>query len=136
MQPHQIKTQVQNNGGGVMFWGCITADDPGYGTTILEGTIKSEQYIEILQMSLLDTLEYYNKTISDIRSQQDKASSHKSVVTKKWFTNNGFSTDELLDWPAQSPDFNPTEHVWSELKRRLDAYETHPTSQYNLDRME
>ena len=26
---------------------------------------------------------------------------------------------EELDWLAQSPDFNPVDHLWDELKRRL-----------------
>ena len=107
MRPHQITSQVQNNGVDVMFWGGITADRPGHGTTILDGTVNSEEYIKILESSLLDTLNYCGKKVSDIRFQQDKASPHKSAVTKDWFTSNGFSTDEILDWPAQSPDLSP-----------------------------
>jgi len=132
MQPHQTTTKVQNNGGGVMFWGCITADGPGYGTVILEGTINSEEYVKILDSSLLDTLDYYGKTASDIRFQQDKASPHKSDVTRDWFDQNDFSADEILDWPAQSPDLNPIEHVWYQLKRRLDNYMTKPTTKEEL----
>ncbi|KAG2210649.1 hypothetical protein INT46_011549 [Mucor plumbeus] len=133
MQPHQTTTKVQNNGGGVMFWGCITADGPGYGTVILEGTINSEEYVKILDSSsLLDTLDYYGKTASDIRFQQDKASPHKSDVTRDWFDQNGFSEDKILGWSAQSPDLHPIEHVWYQLKRRLDNYMTKPRTKEEL----
>uniref|UniRef100_A0AAR2L0Y8 Tc1-like transposase DDE domain-containing protein n=1 Tax=Pygocentrus nattereri TaxID=42514 RepID=A0AAR2L0Y8_PYGNA len=36
---------------------------------------------------------------------------------------------EELDWPAQSPDFNPIEHLWDELERRLPS---RPTSVSDL----
>jgi transposase len=123
---------VQGNGDGVMFWSCISGDGPGYGTSIIDGTIDSNEYVEILKTSLMQTLEYYGKQVKDIRFQQDKATPHKSNITKAWFSQNGFSVDEILDWPPQSPDLNPIEHVWGELKRHLDAYPNRPTTKEEL----
>jgi hypothetical protein len=48
---------VQGIGDGVMFWGCISGDGPGYSTAIIDGTIDSNKYVEILKTSLMQTLE-------------------------------------------------------------------------------
>jgi len=41
---------------------------------------------------------------------------HKAKLVKTWLDESGV---EELDWPAQSPDFNPSKHLWDELEQRL-----------------
>ncbi|KAG2209363.1 hypothetical protein INT46_002606 [Mucor plumbeus] len=110
---HQIESHVQGDGGSVLFWGLITAEGPGYGSTITERNVNTEVYIDILQTSLLDTLGYYGLDRKSFRFQQDNARPHTSVPTKQWFQPQGFSLKSILDWPPQNPDLNPIVHVWN-----------------------
>ena len=55
----------------------------------------------------------------------DNAPLHKARSIQKWFVEIGV---EDLNWSAQSPDLNPTVHLWDELERRLPARPNPPTS--------
>ena len=47
---------------------------------------------------------------------QDKNPKHTAKIIKKWFEDNKIN---VLPWPLQSPDLNPTEHLGSEVERRI-----------------
>lgn len=55
-------------------------------------------------------------TLGDAVFMQDNAPIHKVGIVEEWFDKMGFQVDEH---PAYSPDLNPIDHVWVELKKWL-----------------
>uniref|UniRef100_A0A7N8YDG6 Coiled-coil domain containing 138 n=1 Tax=Mastacembelus armatus TaxID=205130 RepID=A0A7N8YDG6_9TELE len=60
--------------------------------------------------------------------QQDNDPKHTAKITKEWHRNNSVT---VLDWSSQSPDLNPIEHLWRDLKMAV-----HQRSPSNLTELE
>ncbi|GBM12245.1 hypothetical protein AVEN_155252-1 [Araneus ventricosus] len=81
----------------------------------MKGTVKATNYLDILDNSMLPTLwQQFGK--GPFLFQHDRAPVYTARVVQSWFDDMNV---EELDWPAQSPDLNPIEHLWYKLEHKI-----------------
>jgi hypothetical protein len=120
--PASVVPTVKFGGGGITVWGCFSWNGLGH-LVILHGNINAEGYKDILTHCVLSMVEDQFSG-DDCLYNHDSAPCHKSRSVREWFVDNNILE---MDWPAQSPDVNPVEHLLDELECRL-----HSTSQTAL----
>jgi transposase len=77
-------------------------------------------YCAALEEGLLPITE--DEDNEDLIFMQDNASIHTSNKAKNWLEEHGITL--LVNWPPYSPDLNPIEHLWFDLKAAI--YELNP----------
>lgn len=105
-------------GAGIMFWGCFSWR--GVGTLIpVEGSINGDRYAELLENVIPQTKRNLNMPSPYLL--QDKASVHMTQRVFEARTN--LNIKSLENYPANSPDLNPIEELWSFWKSKVMARE-------------
>lgn len=98
----------------VMVWSIISAKGPGR-LYIVEGNMKSDQYLQVLKTKLLPQAKEWFPD-GEFIFMQDGAPCYNGKIIKEFFKKEELS---VLPWPGNSPDMNPIENLWAIVKQEM-----------------
>lgn len=130
LDPKYTRKDNEQLRGKVTLWGCICAEGLGHAELYVD-TLNAQRYQSILTLNLRSSADAFWPGIDRGQwwFQQDGASPHTAGTSRAWFGQHGI---DVIEWPAWSPDLNPIEELWNDLKVRV--YGRHPHSMAELER--
>ena len=114
-KPECLAPTVKHGGGSVMIWGCFSMAGTGR-IRLCEGRMNQKTYKEVLEEDLLPSAKKLYPDNNDWIFQQDNAPCHTAKSVTTWMEKMNIRT---MSWPAQSPDLNPIENLWNNIKEKM-----------------
>ncbi|KAI3352304.1 hypothetical protein L3Q82_005180 [Scortum barcoo] len=91
--------------------------------------MNAAMYRDILDENLLQSALDLRLGRWFIFQQDNNDPKHTAKITKEWLQDNSVN---VLEWPSQSPDMNPIEHLWRDLK--MAVHRRFPSNLMELER--
>lgn len=129
--PLYIAPSFKSGRSSIMVWGAIAHRIKGPLVRMPKGYRTAQHYIDIV---MAGPLQQFYQAVKGAQGAayvvEDGASVHTAKVTQKWCTEHQI---QALSHPAQSPDLNPIENVWSLLKYKVNKRYPRPKTIFEAE---